>query len=67
MTLEGSNMTYDLNQGEILEVRVSTGGRQRYWKTRIKYKFDDRDWVESETNSYLYSADGECFELNFKV
>lgn len=60
MTLEGSNMTYDLNQGEILEVRVSTGGRQRYWKTRIKYKFDDRDWVESETNSYLYSADGEC-------
>ena len=49
-----------ITKGEILEVRVSTGGRQRYWKTRIKYKFDDRDWVESETNSYLYSADGEC-------
>lgn len=60
MTLEGSNYTQDLNQGEILEVRVSTGGRQRYWKVRMRYQFDDRDWVEDETRSILYSADGEC-------
>ena len=60
MTLEGNNMTYDLNQGEVLEVRASTGGRQKYWKARMRYQFDDRDWVEDETRSILYSADGEC-------
>ena len=30
------------------------------WKARMRYQFDDRDWVERETISYLYSADGEC-------
>ena len=59
MTLEGRNSTLDLNQGDTLEIRVPTGGKQKYWKARVRYKMDDRDWVEDETVSVLYSANGE--------
>lgn len=59
MTLEGRNSTLDLNQGETLEIRASTGGKQKYWKARMRYKMDDRDWVEDETVSVLYGANGE--------
>ena len=59
MTLEGRNSTLDLNQGKSLEIRVPTGGKQKYWKARMRYKMDDRDWEERETVSVLYGANGE--------
>ena len=59
MTLEGRNSTLDLNQGKSLEIRVPTGGKQKYWKARMRYKMDDRVWEERETVSVLYGANGE--------
>ena len=59
MTLEKMNMVADLNMGETLSVSVSTGGEQKYWRARMRYKFDDRDWISQETDSLLYSAQGE--------
>lgn len=59
MTLEKMNIVADLNMGETLSVSVSTGGEQKYWRARMRYKFDDRDWISQETDSLLYSAQGE--------
>lgn len=60
MELEGRKYIADLNMGETLELSVSTGGEQKYWMARARYKFDDRDWVEKTTDALLYSAAGVC-------
>ena len=60
MTFEGRNSILDLNQGETIDIKVSTKGEQKYWKARMRYKFDDRDWVEEETVSILFDANGVC-------
>lgn len=60
MELEGREYIADLNIGETLELSVSTGGEQKYWMARMRYKFDDRDWVEKTTDALLYSAAGVC-------
>lgn len=60
MELEGREYIADLNIGETLELSVPTGGVQKYWMARMRYKFDDRDWVEKTTDALLYSAAGVC-------
>ena len=60
MELEGREYIADLNMGETIEVSASTGGEQKYWMARARYKFDDRDWVEKTTDALLYSAAGVC-------
>lgn len=60
MELEGRKYIADLNMGETLELSVPTGGEQKYWMARARYKFDARDWVEKTTDALLYSAAGEC-------
>lgn len=60
MELEGREYIADLNIGETIEVSASTGGEQKYWMARMRYKFDDRDWVEKTTDALLYSAAGVC-------
>ena len=60
MELEGREYIADLNIGETLELSVPTGGEQKYWMARMRYKFADRDWVEKMTDALLYSAAGVC-------
>lgn len=60
MELEGREYIADLNMGETIEVSASTGGEQKYWMARARYKFDGRDWVEKTTDALLYSAAGVC-------
>ncbi len=59
MTLEKRVMTGDLNMGDTLETSAPTNGEQKYWKARMRYKFDERDWISKETEAMLYNGQGE--------
>lgn len=58
MTLEKSARTEDLNMGDTIRISVSTGGKQKYWQARMRYKFDNREWVEKTTETSLRNASG---------
>lgn len=58
MKLISANSTKDLNMGETLTTKVSTNGEQKYWKARMYYRMDAKDWVEKVTKTLLFSADG---------
>ncbi len=54
MTLEKRAYCPDLNIGSSLEVRVSKNGETKYWKARVFYKFDKREWTEKVTDTMLF-------------
>lgn len=58
MTLAGKNSISDLNMGSSIEARASTDGQQRYWKGRMYYKIDNKDWQEKVTDTVLYDGNG---------
>jgi hypothetical protein len=58
MTLEKVGYTADLNWRDKIEVLVPINGEEKYWRARMQYKFDNKDWVSAETNTYLVNADG---------
>ena len=58
MTLEKLNYIYDLDINKSLRVSVSINGEQKYWKARVQYRLDNKDWVSKETVALLIDADG---------
>ncbi|MDE7191122.1 MAG: hypothetical protein K2O35_01430 [Clostridia bacterium] len=60
MTLESSNYIGDLNINKTLETTASINGVQRYWRARVYYKFDQKEWVSSETSTILIGVDGSA-------
>ena len=58
MTLQNSNYIGDLNINQTLETSAEIGGVQRYWRGRVYYQLDKKDWVSKETNTVLIGADG---------
>ncbi len=59
MTLVTATSTTDLNMGESIVAEASTGGEQKYWLGRMRYKVDNKDWEERTVGVGLYSAEGE--------
>ena len=59
MTLVQRKSTEDLNMGDTIVVEGLTGGKQKYWQGRARYKVDNKGWEELNTGTGLYSADGE--------
>lgn len=58
MTLVCRNSIDDLNMNQSIETRASTNGEQKYWKARMYYKVDAKDWKENETVCALIDGDG---------
>ncbi|MDE6362430.1 MAG: hypothetical protein K2L53_05570 [Clostridia bacterium] len=58
MTLESSNYIADLNINKSLETSAPINGVQRYWRARVFFKFDNKDWSSKETITYLVDANG---------
>lgn len=58
MTLMASNFIEDLNIGKSIETSASTGGEQKYWKARVRFSVDNKEWKEATTETLLYGADG---------
>ena len=59
MTLVQRKSTEDLNMGDTIVAEGFTGGKQKYWQGRARYKVDNKGWEELNTGTGLYSADGE--------
>ncbi|MDE6441858.1 MAG: hypothetical protein K2L12_03780 [Clostridia bacterium] len=62
MTREKIESVKDLDIGKSITISVPTGGAQKYWQARMRYKFDNRDWVTKCTSTFLYSANGEVID-----
>ena len=58
MTLESENYINDLDINKSLRASAPINGVQRYWKARVQYKLDNKDWVSKETVAVLIDADG---------
>ncbi len=58
MTLVCRNSIADLDMNKSIETRASTNGEQKYWKARMYYKVDSKDWKENETVCALISPEG---------
>ena len=58
MKLENSAYIGDLNINKTLEVTAPIDGVKRYWRARVQYKLDKKDWQNKETNTYLIDENG---------
>ncbi len=59
MTLESVNSTSDLNMGKTIRTEASTGGTEKYWLGRMRYKKDKGAWKTKDTGVYRIGANGE--------
>ncbi|MDE6604696.1 MAG: hypothetical protein K2K85_01590 [Clostridia bacterium] len=58
MTLENKNYISDLNINQSLETSAPINGVQRYWRARVFFKLDQKDWTSKETITYLVDVNG---------
>ena len=58
MTLMARDNIRDLDMGKTISVSVNTNGETRYWQARMRYKFDNNDWVAKTTSTFLYDGNG---------
>ena len=58
MTLENRAYIGDLNINKSLETSAPINGVQRYWRARVEYRLDYKDWKSKETKTYLIDANG---------
>ena len=63
MTLIAKVSQVDLNMGNTTEARAGTGGVQKYWMGRMRYKIDGNNWDERVTPIGLFSAEGESITI----
>ncbi len=58
MTLENQKYIYDLDMGKSVRTSAPINGVQRFWRARMMYKLDNKDWVSKETVSLLVDVNG---------
>ena len=58
MTLVATKSIDDLNIGKSISVEASTGGVQKYWQARMRYKIDNGGWKSETTGTILCNAEG---------
>ena len=58
MTLENQKYIYDLDMGNSVRTSAPINGVQRFWRARMMYKIDSKDWVSKETVSLLVDVNG---------
>ena len=59
MALMSRNYIGDLNINKSIETSYPIYGEERYWRGRMMYRLDNKDWVSKETITYLVGADGQ--------
>ncbi|MDE5549200.1 MAG: hypothetical protein K2J13_03005 [Clostridia bacterium] len=59
MTLENTAYIGDLNINKSLEISAPINGEQRYWRARVEYRMDNKDWKSKETATHLIDANGK--------
>ncbi len=59
MTLVCANSIGDLDMGKTISTEASTGGAEKFWLARMRYKIDKASWTSKQTAACRISADGE--------
>lgn len=54
-----ANVSNDLDMGNTLTVESPTGGEEKFWLARMRYKINNDDWESKQTTACRISADGE--------
>lgn len=62
MKLEKMGSIADLDMGNTIRISVPTGGKQRYWQARMRYRLDQNDWQSKSTPTFLYGAEGDFIQ-----
>lgn len=63
MELVSMNSIEDLDQGHTITTECSTGGEQKYWIGRARYRENYGDWKELTIGPGLFSASGKYLGL----
>lgn len=56
------NYSQNLKVGQELYVQHTTGNKQLYWKLRVRYRRDGKDWEEEVSQTYLVDGDGNLLK-----
>ncbi len=59
----GTTSIDDLNMGNSIYTRASTGGKQKYWLGRMRYKENGDNWKELCTPVCLFDAEGNFISV----
>lgn len=59
MTLVAVNSIDDLNIGKTITTEAGTGGVEKYWMGRMRYKVDSKSWKTKATGVCRISGSGE--------
>lgn len=58
MNFENQNSIIDLNMYQSIRVEAQINGVARYWKARVEYRLDKKDWKYQETETTYVTAEG---------
>lgn len=59
MTLVSANSIGDLNMGKTITTESETGGVEKFWMARMRYKIDKNSWTSKHTAACRISANGD--------
>lgn len=59
MTLVSQNSIDDLNIGKTVKTEAETGGVEKFWLARMRYKINNASWASRDTGACRISASGE--------
>ncbi|MDE6075794.1 MAG: hypothetical protein K2G26_05090, partial [Clostridia bacterium] len=59
MRMESSNEIGDLNMGKTIMTEAPTGGVEKYWIARMRYKINSGDWKSKDTGVCRIGPSGE--------
>lgn len=64
MDLVSKNNIDDLNIYQSISTYASTGGVQKYWQARMRYKIDSGSWEQRTTGTLTFDANGNYIQYN---
>ncbi|MDE5789181.1 MAG: hypothetical protein K2H78_02065 [Clostridia bacterium] len=59
MRMESSNEIADLNMGKTITTEAPTGGVEKYWIARMRYKINNGEWKSKDTGVCRLGPSGE--------
>ena len=62
MVFESSEHIDDLNIYKTITTTAPINGEERYWRGRLHYRMDNKDWISKETATYFIDANGQILE-----
>ena len=62
MKCERSESISDLNLNKTLEAKSPVNGQEKYWRARVQFRLDSKDWQTLQTDTFFVDADGNMIK-----